>query len=163
VKRRAPGVSLVPKPGPVANRAFGDIVPGEEATRSLEITPALLDAFAAVSGDTGPIHVDADAARSRGFEDRVAHGALLAGLVSGIVGTRLPGASGVLHSMEMKFKHPCCVGRRITISVKVREKIPSVRTLLLDVTVRDEMGALIAQGTFQSGVIGSGGEGDGSV
>jgi acyl dehydratase len=146
-----------------ANRAFEDIVPGEEATRSLEITPTLLDAFAAVSGDTSPIHVDADAARLRGFEDRVVHGALLAGLVSGIVGTQLPGAGGVLHSMEMKFKRPCFVGRRITVSVKVREKISSVRTLLLDATVRDELGVLVAQGTFQSGAIGPGSERDGST
>jgi acyl dehydratase len=53
------------------NRTFEDIALGEEATRSLEITPALLDDFAAVSGDISPIHVDVDAARARGFEDRV--------------------------------------------------------------------------------------------
>jgi acyl dehydratase len=148
---------------PAADRAFEDIATGEEATRSLEITPALVDAFAEVSGDTSPIHVDGAAARARGFEDRVAHGALLVGLVSGIVGTQIPGARGVLHSIEMKFKRPCCVGRRITVSVTVREKIPSVRTLLLDATVRDESGTLVAQGRFQSAVAGPAREENGAA
>jgi hypothetical protein len=63
----------------------------------------------------------------------------------------------------MKFRRPGCVGQRITVSVRVREKITSVRTLLLDATVRDEQGSLFAQGKVQSGVIGSGHETDGGA
>jgi 3-hydroxybutyryl-CoA dehydratase len=134
-------------------RTFEQIGLGDEASSSLVVTAALIDAFVAISGDASPIHVDAAAARERGWPDRVAHGALLVGLVSGLVGTRLPGARGVLQSLSMKFRRPCCVGQRIEVSVRVREKIESVRTLVLDARVRDESGSVLAEGSFQSGVV----------
>jgi acyl dehydratase len=98
--------------------------------------------------------MDAASARARGFEDRVAHGALLVGLVSGVIGTQLPGPRGVLHSVEMKYKHPCLVGQRVTVVVKVIEKFESVRTLVLKVVVWDNEHKLLANGRIQSGVTG---------
>jgi 3-hydroxybutyryl-CoA dehydratase len=134
-------------------RSFEEILPGEEHTRAFEVTGALVTAFAELTGDTSPIHVDAEAARARGFGDRVAHGALLSGLVSAVVGTELPGARGLLHSLEMKFKRPCLVGQRVRVTLRVAEKVESVRVLILDAVVAAEDGTVLARGKVQSGMV----------
>lgn len=132
------------------NRPFEGLCVGETAARRYLISDELLDAFVALSGDDSPIHVDAAAARARGFPGRVAHGALLAGLVSGVLGTELPGAAGVLHRLELKFKRPCCVGDQVTVTVRLEEKVESVRVVLLGARVTGEDGVLRAVGTAQA-------------
>jgi acyl dehydratase len=136
----------------VRDRRFEDVQLGEEASRTFAVTAELVDGFARLSGDVSPIHVDVETARARGFEERVAHGALLGALVSSVVGTELPGARGLLHAIELKFKKPCCVGRSVTVTLKVVEKIEAVRALVLDATLQDDRGTVVAQGRVQSGV-----------
>ena len=125
---------------------------GEEASRHFDITPSMLDAFVSLSTDDSPIHVDETAAKARGFPGRVAHGALLGALVSGVVGTELPGARGLIHSVELKFKRPSCVGDRVQVVVGVSEKIVSVRVLILKVRILDQQQRALATGRVQVGL-----------
>ena len=138
----------------VRDRAFEELGVGDRAARTFDVTEELVLGFARLSGDVSPIHVDAEAARARGFEERVAHGALLGALVSAVVGTELPGSRGLLHALELKFKKPCCIGSRVTVSLELVEKIESVRTVVLAATLEDERGSVVARGRVQSGVAG---------
>ncbi len=79
---------------------------GRNAERRVRITSEMLDHFVTVSGDSSAIHVSEKAAKERGFPGRVAHGMLLRALVSGIIGTELPGDDGVLQQMQLSFRAP---------------------------------------------------------
>ena len=126
--------------------------PGRSATRTFRLTAGLVDAFVALSGDSSALHVSSDAARALGFEDRVVHGLLLASLISGLVGTELPGDRGVLQNVDLAFRNPCYVGDEVRAHVRVEDYIESVRTLILKVQVERQDGTVLVTGTLRSGL-----------
>ena len=69
---------------------FEDLHVGQTARLSKTITEADILLYAAVSMDTNPLHMDAEAARKSLFGERIAHGMLSAGLISAVLGTRCP-------------------------------------------------------------------------
>ena len=123
------------------------------ATCTMVVTEEMIDAFAALSGDTAAIHLDDQSARRAGFTGRVAHGLFLGALVSRVIGTELPGAAGVLHGISLSFRNPCYVGDSITITVSVREHIASIEVLTMDVRITRADGVLLAKGQAQSGLL----------
>ena len=79
------------------------------------------DRFAAISGDDNPIHVDpAFSARTK-FGRTVAHGMFLYGVVSGVLGTRLPGPGTWQVSQELLFPNPTYTGEKVTVQVEVTQ------------------------------------------
>lgn len=109
-----------------------------------------IDAFAAVSGDRSPIHVDAEAARAAGFADRVAHGALVGAWFSEIVGMRLPGERALLVELRLDFRRPVLAGDAVTLEARVDRLSEATRHLRL--ALRAEVrGECVATG--KAGVI----------
>jgi len=77
------------------------------------------DRFAALSGDDNPIHVDpAFSARTK-FGRTVAHGMFLYSIVSGVLGTRLPGPGTLQVDQELLFPNPTYTGEEVTVRVEV--------------------------------------------
>ncbi|HUO87272.1 MAG TPA: MaoC family dehydratase [Thermoanaerobaculia bacterium] len=76
-------------------------------------------AFAELSGDRNPIHLDDDAARAAGFAGVVVHGALVAGLFSRLLGMDLPGAGTVYLGQELRFRRPVHPGDEVVAEVEV--------------------------------------------
>ena len=70
---------------------FEDLRIGQSASLGKTITEAGILLYAAVSTDTNPIHIDAEAAKQSIFGERIAHGMLSAGLISAVLGTRPSG------------------------------------------------------------------------
>jgi len=126
---------------------------GRSVRREFAITAELVDAFADVSGDRSPIHMDDEEAAARGFDGRVAHGVLLAALTSSVVGMHLPGPDSVLHRVELSFHRPSYVGDRITIELKVHEAHDSMRVLICRVRATKQDGQLVARGKVQCGLM----------
>lgn len=125
---------------------------GRKAERTVSITPELMAAFIALSGDSNPLHVSDGHALARGFRGRVVHGLLLGALVSGLIGMELPGRPGVLQSVQLSFHNPCYVGDTIQIVAEVTEFFESVQVAILQVVVRNSAGLSIATGKVQSGI-----------
>jgi acyl dehydratase len=75
--------------------------------------------FAALSGDDNPIHVDPEFAAGTTFGRTVAHGMLLYGAVSSVLGTRLPGPGTLQLEQELMFPAPTYVGEQVTIRLEV--------------------------------------------
>ncbi len=96
-----------------------DLAVGQSAERLFEITDDAVRAFAAVSGDTNPVHLDEAYAAATAFRGRVAHGMLLGGHISAVIGGQLPGPGVVYISQSLSFEHPVRIGDVVTVRVEV--------------------------------------------
>jgi 3-hydroxybutyryl-CoA dehydratase len=76
-------------------------------------------AFAQVTGDTNPVHLDAEYAAATSFGERIAHGMLSAGYISAVLGTVLPGPGAIYLSQTLAFKRPVRIGDEVTARVAV--------------------------------------------
>src|SRR3977135_2190559 len=83
------------------------------------ITDADIRAFAELSRDTNPIHLDDDSAATTRFGRRIAHGMLAASMISTVLGTKLPGIGTVYLSQNSQFVAPVYPGDTITARVTV--------------------------------------------
>jgi acyl dehydratase len=102
--------------------------------------------YVALSGDTAPLHVDAEFAKAAGFEGVVVHGAYLMALVSRLVGTEFPGARSILERADMAFRKPCYAPCEVTLAATVRQVSEAVATIVLDIAISDDGGAILASG-----------------
>lgn len=98
---------------------FEDLVVGQSATFSKTVTEADIVLFAGVSGDTNPVHLDAEYAATTMFKSRIAHGMLSAGFISTVIGTKLPGPGAIYVGQTLKFKAPVRIGDTVTARVEV--------------------------------------------
>jgi 3-hydroxybutyryl-CoA dehydratase len=102
--------------------AVGD---GYKTTRAL--TTADVQAFADVTGDDNPLHLDPAYAADTRFGRPVVHGVLVLGLASKVLGRDFPGHGSIAVSLSARFLRPVPVGEEVTIEVKVAEKLPAHR------------------------------------
>lgn len=86
------------------------------------VEEADIEAFAAVSGDHNPLHLDEEFARTTVFGQRIAHGALTASYISGILGNNLPGPGAIFTHLSMRFRRPVFIGATVTVRAEVIEK-----------------------------------------
>ncbi len=125
---------------------------GRKAERRVKITAEMLDRFVALSGDSSAIHVSEEAAKQYGFPHRVAHGMLLGALVSGLIGTELPGDAGVMQQIQFSFRAPCHPGDEILIQLTVTEFYESVQTMQIKIKIVNSANVTLATGVVQSGL-----------
>lgn len=98
---------------------FEDLSVGQSASFGKTVTEADILLFAAVSGDTNPVHINAEFAAGTMFKERIAHGMLSAGLISTVLGTRLPGPGTIYLSQTLKFRAPVRIGDTVTATATV--------------------------------------------
>jgi len=114
------------------------------------VEAADIEAFAAVSGDYNPLHMDDDYAATTVFGQRIAHGALTASYISGILGNNLPGPGAIFTHLSMRFKRPVFVGATVRVRAEVAEKQDRRNRVTLKVSCRVEDKAVI---TGEAGVV----------
>jgi 3-hydroxybutyryl-CoA dehydratase len=96
-----------------------DLSPDMEASVSKTITDEDVRAFAELSGDINPVHIDDDFAAGTMFKKRIAHGFLTGALFSTVLGTKLPGPGCIYMSQTMKFKGPVYIGDEVVATCKI--------------------------------------------
>ena len=96
---------------------------GDSFEWSRTITRDDVQAFADVTGDDNPIHLDEAAGAASAFGETVVHGVYLLGLASKVLGRDFPGHGSIAVSLSAKFLRPIAVGSEVTIEVKVAEKL----------------------------------------
>ena len=114
--------------------AFEDLQVGQTASIGKTITDADILLFAAVSTDTNPVHLNAEAAAESVFKERVAHGMLSAGLISAVLGTRLPGAGTIYLAQTLNFRRPVRIGDTVTATAEVLALDPAKKRATLRTT-----------------------------
>jgi|KBSSwiS6_1023812.scaffolds.fasta_scaffold48131_2 acyl dehydratase len=118
---------------------------GDTNQLSIAIGPADVRRFAELSGDSAPLHTDAEFAKHHGFEGCLVHGAWLIALVSRFVGTTMPGPDAVLERVDVAFRQPCYAPCAIVIEGRVRQVSEAVSTVVLDIVIR-RAGETVATG-----------------
>jgi len=125
---------------------FDAVAVGERAELRHVITQADVDAFAALTGDFNPLHVDAAFARKTMFRRPVVHGMLSASFISTMIGTLLPGSGALWTSQTLEFLLPAFVGDTITVVATVEQKSVATRVLALSTVVVNQHGHELVRG-----------------
>ncbi|MCL4158454.1 UNVERIFIED_CONTAM: hypothetical protein GTU68_056617 [Idotea baltica] len=99
---------------------------------SKTIGDAEIEAFAELSTDHNPVHLDDNYAEETIFQGRIAHGMLTAGLISAVIGEQLPGHGTVYMKQDLKFLAPVRPGDRVRAVVTVKEIEYTKRRVTLD-------------------------------
>ena len=98
---------------------FEDLEVGMSASTGKTITETDIEKFAEVSTDTNPVHMSEEAAAATPFHHRIAHGMLSAGLISAVLGNRLPGPGTIYLGQSLRFRAPVRIGATVTATAEV--------------------------------------------
>jgi len=124
----------------------------EFVTRSRTITEADVAAFASLSGDFNPLHMDEEFAKNTHFGTRIAHGLLGLSIATGLINQTGIGEGTVLAFLEMtwKFKEALKLGDTITVRQRVadrRETSKRDRGILhMAISVTNQHGEIVQEG-----------------
>lgn len=108
---------------PTQTLYFEDLSIGLRETYSKEVRASDVVGFAEITGDRNPIHLSEHFAARTPFGGRIAHGLYTAGLISAVIGTRLPGPGAIYISQTLRFLAPVRIGDTVEARVEVTELI----------------------------------------
>jgi phosphate butyryltransferase len=130
----------------IENRTFDELQIGETASLSHTVTQRDIDLFATVTGDVNPAHVDAAYAQTDMFHHIIIHGMWGAGLISAVLGTKLPGPGTIYLGQDLRFRHPVNIGDTITATLTVSEKKPEKCDVILACVCTNQHGQAVITG-----------------
>jgi 3-hydroxybutyryl-CoA dehydratase len=104
-------------------RYFDDIREGMTGEFSKTVKETDIQLFADVTGDTNPLHLDAEYAAGSIFGERIAHGMLAAGMISAVFGRVFPGPGWIYVRQTLGFKAPVRIGDTVVSRVEALECI----------------------------------------
>jgi 3-hydroxybutyryl-CoA dehydratase len=103
---------------------------GQSAEMTKVINEEEILRFAEITGDRNPVHISEEFASQTRFGERIAHGILTAGLISAVIGMKLPGPGCLYVSQTLSFLAPVKIGDEITARAEVVEVISGKRLKL---------------------------------
>ncbi len=103
-------------------------------------------AYAKITGDDNPLHVDEEYAKNSRFGGNIVHGMFVMGVVSKILGTILPGNGTIYLGQDVRFKRPVYVDKKVFIEVEITE-IENDRYIYLNTKVLDEEKNCLVEGS----------------
>jgi 3-hydroxybutyryl-CoA dehydratase len=120
---------------------------GDRAEFSKTVTVEDIQKFAEVSGDTNPLHRDAEYAKKTRFGQCIAHGMLSAGLISAALGTKLaPHACAVYLSQTLRFLRPVKIGDTVRAIAEVKGLEVEKRMVTLETDCYNQDGEPVVKG-----------------
>ncbi len=125
---------------------FEDITLGMKDSIAKTITETDVILYAGITLDTNPAHLNEEHAKKTIFKKRIAHGMLTAGLVSAVLGTKLPGEGSIYMGQEIRFTAPVYFGDTITATAEVVELIPEKNRVILKTTCHNQEGKMVLDG-----------------
>ena len=130
----------------IENRTFAEMEVGDTASITHTVTQQDIELFAFVSGDVNPAHLDPAYASTTLFRHIIAHGMISAGLISAVLGTKLPGPGTIYIAQSLSFRRPVSVGDTITATVTVTEKREIKQDVVLDCRCVNQRGQEVVTG-----------------
>lgn len=125
---------------------FSELKIGMKDSISKTITETDIILFAGITTDVNPAHINEEYAKTTMFKHRIAHGMLGAGLISAVLGTRLPGEGSIYLGQELKFLAPVYAEDTITATVEIIELIPEKNRIILKTICTNQNGVEVITG-----------------
>lgn len=110
---------------------FENLKIGMKESISKTITETDVVLYSGISLDCNPVHLNEKYAETSRFKKRIAHGMLTAGLISAVLGTKLPGEGTIYLEQNLKFKQPVYLGDTITATCEIIDIIKEQRKIIL--------------------------------
>ena len=120
---------------------------GDSASTVKTIGESDVYLFAGITGDLNPAHTDEVSASQTPFGGRIAHGILSAGLISAVLGMRLPGPGTIYLGQELKFTKPVRIGDTVTATATVSEIVAEKNIVKLETVCTNQDGVCVVTGT----------------
>jgi phosphate acetyltransferase len=133
----------------IENVTFNEIKIGDSASLSRTLKLSDIQLFAAMSGDINPTHLDPEYAKSRMFEEVIAHGMWGGALISTVLGTQLPGPGTVYVDQTLHFARPVTLGDTVTVTVTVSGKFEHHHHVVFDCKCVNQNGLTVMSGTAE--------------
>lgn len=131
----------------IENVTYDEISVGQSARLLRTLSLADIQAFAAVSGDTNPAHLNAEYANDTLFHGVIAHGMWGGALISALLGTQFPGPGTIYLEQVLHFTKPVRIGDTLTVTATVLTKDDTKKRLELDCQVVNQKGDRVLHGT----------------
>lgn len=119
---------------------------GQSAEYIKELGEEDVNLYAKATGDYNYIHMDEERAKKSFFKGRIVHGMLTAGIISAVIGTKLPGEGNIYLSQNLQFIKYVRIGEKIKAKVTIREIDKRKRIIILDTLCFNEKEEIVLQG-----------------
>ena len=119
---------------------------GDTAQKTRQYTEEDVIAFAKVSGDANPVHLDEVYAATTPFKTRIVHGMLVLSLFSTIFGNEIPGLGTIYVNQTVKFTKPVYFNDFITATVTLKEMIPDRGRVVFDCVATNQRNEVVLVG-----------------
>ena len=127
-------------------KTIADLNPGDRAELTRVVEQDDIAAFVEAVGDYNPVHSDAAYAAGTPFKVPIAPGIYTAGLISAVIGTRLPGPGAIYLSQSLKFVKPVKAGDTITARAEVIEVLRERNRIRLQTVCVNQHGEEVLSG-----------------
>jgi len=130
-----------------------DFEVGQHVTLTKTFSEDDVRRFIEITGDTNPLHVDAEFAARTQFGRRVLHGMLTASMLSTMVGMLLPGTGAIYRSQTIRFLRPVHIGDTVTVHFVVRSIDRPKRRLEIESWIENADGERVLDGVCEAGLL----------
>ena len=130
----------------MTGKTIDELKTGDKAEFSKTISEADIYLYAGVTGDFNPAHINEEYAKETHFKARIAHGMLMAGFISTVIGNQLPGPGTIYLRQELNFLAPLRIGDTVTAEVEVEEILEEKKHVRLRTTCLNQHGEKVLDG-----------------
>jgi 3-hydroxybutyryl-CoA dehydratase len=130
----------------VIGKTIAEISPGDVAWIRRTVAETDVARFVDAVGDANPVHSDPAYAATTVFKAPIAPGIFTAGLISAVIGTRLPGPGTIYLSQSLTFVRPVLFEDTITARVEVAEILRERNRLRLITTCTNQRDEAVLTG-----------------
>jgi len=127
-------------------KSIEELKVGDRAEFSKTISETDVYLYAGITGDLNPAHINEEYGKKTFFKTRIAHGMLLGGLISGVLGNKLPGPGTIYIRQEMNFLAPVRFGDTITAVVEISEINQEQKRVKAKTTCVNQEGTIVLEG-----------------
>lgn len=125
-----------------------DLRVGQTTTHTVALTEEAIRSFSALTGDFHPLHADKEYAAAHGFQDIIAHGVLLTGFSSKVVGMDLPGLRSILLGQSSEYLKPALPGDVLTFVGTLSRIRRSLGIVTVEITVSNQRQDVVSRMEF---------------